>query len=241
MKTKRLMVLAVVLAAALSLPVGAKACIVKYSITVSADNGVNQAEQTFSGIGYTDADDRFIWVLDNQVSILDGFIESLKLTTKVDPEVGIEFGVRAGSSATTFNILSDVVSFDPLVNPTAYASAGITVTDRPAVSGAAITGLLLGGKTHQARYNGSSVFANLVDGFSIPSGTVSNSEEKGNDFSMFTINDTLTSIESEFNFKLSARDSASGTSNFVVVPEPATITLFIAAGVLSLIRKRRVG
>jgi hypothetical protein len=157
-----------------------------------------------------------------------------------DPEVGIEFGVRANSSATTFSILSEVVVFAPMVNPTAYASAGVTLTDRTPTAGATITGLFAGGKTHQARYNGSSVFANLVSGFSIGSGSQTNSEEYGNAFSMITINDTLTSIESEFKFTLSGKDSASGTSNFVVVPEPSSIIALVGGlGSLLAFRRRR--
>ena len=129
MKTKRLMILAVVLAAVLILPVGAKACLVNFSVTVSADNGVSQANQTFSGSGYTDAAGKFVWAL-APTAILDGSIDSLKLTMNADPEVGFEFGVRAGGSAMVVSFFSDVVYFDPMVNPMAYASAGITLTDR---------------------------------------------------------------------------------------------------------------
>jgi hypothetical protein len=229
------------LMAVLILPVGAKAGLV--SVTITATDGTNTAIQTFSSESVAVANGGFECVLVNEygpeISLFDGgAITSLKLTMDADPEVGVEFGVRAGGSTTTFNILSDVVSFDQLVNPKAYASAGVTLTDRPAVSGATITGLFPDGKTHQARYNGSSVFANLVNGFAIPSGTVTNSEENGNEFGMITINNTLTSIESEFYFNLSARDSASGTSTFVVVPEPATIAL-LGLGALSLIRRKR--
>ncbi len=236
---KKLIIFAIVLAAVLILPAGAKACLVNFSITVSADNGVNKADQIFSGSGSTDADGKLVWVLDSEVSILDGLIENLKLTLKADPEVGIEFGVRAGGTATTYAILSEVVSFDPMVNPAAYASAGVTLTDRITVPGATITGLFPEGKTHQARYNGSSVFANLVNGFAIPSGTLTNDEAKGSEFSVIPINDTLTSIESEFYFRLTARDSASGTSTFVVTPEPATIGLLGLGGLVLLHRKKK--
>lgn len=182
----------------------------------------------FSGEGRTDADGYFKCVLvDSDQAIGDAFIESLTLKINSDPEVGIEFGVRAGASATPFHILSDVVEFSPMVNPTASAMASVTLTDR-SPAGATITGLFPGGKTHQARYNSSAVFANLVNSFSIPSGTLT--KEEANSLSgSETINDTLSSIESESWFRLSAKDSAAGTSNFVVeevqIPEPATICL----------------
>ena len=232
MKTKRLMILAIVLAAVLILPVGAKACLVDYSVTVSADNGVSQVNQTFSGSGYTDADGKFVWALGAPTAILDGSIDSLKLTMNADPEVGFEFGVRAGGSAMVVSFFSDVVYFDPMVNPMAYASAGVTLTDRNN-NGATIIGLFPGGKINQASYNdGSTVFANLVDGFGISSGTWTASEAVPPSGSQI-INDTVSSIESDFHFKLSAGDSASGTSTFeVVVPEPATMCLLGLGGLL---------
>jgi hypothetical protein len=229
------------LAAVLILPVGAKACPV--SVTITATNEETGQSQVVTLGGETSLDiitGNSVWAIGSEVPILDGAIESFKLTVNVDPEVGIEFGVRAGGSATTFKILStdtEIVSFDPLVNPTAYASAGITLTDRTPTAGAAITGLFDGGKTHQARYNGSTVFANLVDGFSISSGTLTASEDKPLSGSQI-ISGTVTSIESEFRFTLSARDSASGTSTFEVVPEPATIAL-LGLGALSLIRRKK--
>jgi hypothetical protein len=236
------------LMAVLILPVGAKACPVY--VTVNANDGTRSFDQTFEGDAVAIAGGFECVLVDKDFTTFDypelssdedGAITYLRIFTKSDPEVGIEFGVRAGSSTTTYSISSGVLTFAAMVNPTAYASAGITLTDRITASGATITGLLPvsgGGKTHQALYNGSTVFANLVNGFTIPSGTVTHSEENGNEFSMITINDTLTSIESKFNFTLSARDSASGTSTFVVVPEPATIAL-LGLGSLTLLRRKR--
>lgn len=233
---KREHILAMVLAAVIILPVAVNACPVHITIVATNEAGQSQIA-TFGGVTSTDETGDSVWMLDHGVSILDGSIDSLKLTVNGDPEVGIEFGFRAGSSATTFDILSDVVTFAPMVDPIAYASAGVTLTDRVPTAGATITGLFAGGKTHQVRYNGSSVYANLVSGFSIPSGTLTASEAMPPTGSQI-INDTVTSIESEFYFKLSARDSASGTSTFEVTPEPATMCL-LGLGALSVIRRKR--
>ncbi|MGD0572799.1 MAG: PEP-CTERM sorting domain-containing protein [Sedimentisphaerales bacterium] len=241
MKTKRLMILAMVLAAVLILPVGAKASLIPVSnadavyVTITATNEAGQSQAITLG-GKTSLDGttgNSVWVLDNSVSILDGSIDSLKVTVNSDPEVDIEFGFKAGNSTLAYAIYSDVVTFDPLVNPTADASAGVTLTDR-GTPGATITGLFPGGKTFQATYNGSNVFANLVKGFSISGGTLTGSEDTPDQ----VINGTLTDIESEFYFKLSANDAASGTSTFEVVPEPATMAI-LGLGITVLISRRK--
>ena len=238
MKTKGLMILAIVLTAVLILPVGAKACLVTGTITVTATNDVASDTKIFDIKGETGSDGKFVWALDQEASILDGAIESLKLTTNSDPEVGIEFGVRAGGSATNYTISSDVVEFTSMTNPDAYASAGISLTDRTnSTPGATITGLFAGGKIHQARYNETTVWASLVDTFSVTGNTLTKSESKPLSGSEI-IDGTLTSIQSEFKFKLTAQDSAAGTSEFSVTPEPATICLMGLGAGLALLRKR---
>jgi len=232
MKAKHLIISVIVLAAVLIVPVGAKACWVSITATNGTDSSTVLYAGEIPGFDYTNDESQ-------QISLGGiGFIEKLNLYGKADPEIGVEFGLRAGSSATTFIVNSGLETFAALTNPGAYASAGITLTDRLGASGAMITGLFAGGKTNQAIYNSATVFANLVSGFSIGSGTQTNHEEKGNEFSKIAINDTLTSIESNFYFTLSAKDSASGTSAFIVNPEPATICL-LSLGALSLIRRKK--
>jgi len=223
MRTTHLVISAIVLAAVLILPVGTKACWVSITATnLTGSQTLNFTDDTLNG-GIENA------------QILEDTYFDLKLSSKADPEIGVEFGVRAGLSDTTFTVLSGMEIFTALTNPDAYASAGVTLTDRTP-SGATIKGLFAGGKTNQAMYNGTTAFANLVSGFSVSGSSLTKEEEYGNEFSMVPINDTLTSIESNFYFTLSARDAASGTSAFVVVPEPVTFTLL---GLGTLVLRRR--
>ncbi|OHB54314.1 MAG: hypothetical protein A2Y07_02595 [Planctomycetes bacterium GWF2_50_10] len=218
----------------LFLPAAADACLV--GITISASDGTNTASRNFAAEITGEGLQRVSLVDQDIVLFDDAAIEGLAIRLDEDPEVGIEFAVRAGNSETTFTITSEVLEFDALTNPSAYASAGVTLSDRTPTNGAAITGLFDGGKMHQAKYNGSIVWANLVGSFAVTNNTLTISESRpasGDEI----INDTLTSIESQFKFKLSAKDAAAGTSTFAVIPEPATMALLGLGGIGFLRRK----
>jgi hypothetical protein len=219
------------------------ACPIATTIRITATDGTDVGSSEFA-ITAPDAGNWFEWTLDGGRDIVGnngnvlGSIDYLKFKVLDDPATSVEFHVVAGSSATTFNIVADsATTFDPIINPEAYASAGISLTDRNQ-NGAAITGLYDGGKVYQALYNDSSVYANLVDSFTAGARkTVTQSEDRPIAGGTEIIEDTLFSIDSSFHFTLSANDSASGTSYFEVVPasgpipEPATMTLLVC-GVL---------
>ena len=166
-------------------------------------------------------------------------IDSMNLVVDFDPYVRLNFAVSAGAADTTFMLNSTLVSFPTIGNPLAYASAGMTITGNG--DGAWADGIYSTDKNYQAVYNGSTVFGNLVNSFSVElENTATSSERKpGTSGTWETIPGGVSSIQSHFNFVLSAGDSASGTSRFeLMIPEPATIGL-LGLGALSLLRKRR--
>ncbi|MCY2924073.1 MAG: PEP-CTERM sorting domain-containing protein [Planctomycetota bacterium] len=165
-----------------------------------------------------------------------GKITELSLQTDSEPYVNLKWAVEAGPTDTTFDFSTAVVSFSPLTNPQAYASAGVILTGDS--DGATITGLFDGGKIYQARYNGGTVYANLAGGFTVGADTTEFHGDRDPASGYRTIIGSVYSIESQMKFTLSAGDMASATSRFEVIPEPAT--LFALFGVaLPMLLKRR--
>ena len=195
---------------------------------------------------------QYNWALDEPVQILStqsgtvlGDLTDLGLTFNADPAVSLRFAVQAGPYGTNFTITSAVVTFDPISNPQAYATAAVTVTDENSDT-ATLTGKFAGNKAYEARYNGTGVvpgttWATLV---STPVVTAvsrsATASERRPAAGWEAINTTINSISSEFKFHLTPLDSASGTSKFevVAIPEPASLCLLALGGVAALRRRR---
>jgi hypothetical protein len=142
-----------------------------------------------------------------------------------DPVVNLHFSVLAGSSDTTFTISSAVVSFPAITNPEAVASSSLTLNDIDG-NGATLTGLESGGNVYKAVYNGGVSWAYLNSSYSFTNPYDSQVESNRDPTSGFSCPpDTITSIQSEYQFTLSANDQASGTSTFSVQPIPEPLTL----------------
>jgi len=155
-----------------------------------------------------------------------------------DPQIALGFAVTAGAADTTVTILSAVLSFDPLVNPDGAASAGVTLTETGGDPTASLVGLAGdAGSAYAAWYNvpPGTVFAEFVPGLTTDT-TIS---DDGNTGGWVSMGDTVVSMQAEYSFTLSAEDQASGTSNFLIVPEPAGLALAVLAGGLMLARRRR--
>jgi hypothetical protein len=206
-------------------------------ITVKASQGDQIATQQF--VVSTG------WSLPTSIALVGtggaqlGTIKMLDVLSNDDPYVNLHFSVEAGALDTTFDINSSLVSSIALVNPdSCFATAGVTLTSDE--NGASITGLFAG-RTYQARYNGGNVYANLVNGYSIAPDETVTASERSPAIGGQTILGSVSSIQSEFNFVLSANEQASGTSRFEVamLPEPATLSL-IALGAIGMLRRRRL-
>lgn len=174
----------------------------------------------------------------NLLATINGF--SVELDG--DPGVSLGFAVSAAAVDTHITVTSSTVAFAPLINPLAFATAAITVTDDDSSPlGASATGLFPGNLAYRATYNGATTFADLV----LPVTAATDSSAIGSGrfplAGMTVIAGAVSSISSQFDFLLSANDSASGTSRFNVVPEPSTLALGMigALGLAWLVRRRR--
>jgi MYXO-CTERM domain-containing protein len=188
-------------------------------------------------------------IIDQNNNNIIGTITQLSVVNNADstdtPNVqdaltSIGFAAFAGAEDTTFNLTASFINTGSVLDAALRATAGMTVTDNNA-NGATLTGGGAGGSFFNAAYNGGTTFADLVAGpfNAAPAGSNSGAQDFPAAPGAFdSIANPLTDIQAQFNFTLSANDSASGTSGFFSIPTPASATL-IALGGLAGLRRRR--
>jgi uncharacterized protein (TIGR03382 family) len=154
-----------------------------------------------------------------------------------DPQANVTFGVMANNTLTHFSITSGLVSFAPINPASGRASASMTVTD---LTGDGASAIGTGGFNYHAMYNGATPFANLLPGAVVAAPFSSNT---ANDafppVGFFPIAGPVSNMSSLYDFNLTANDSASGTSVYVIIPSPASGALLGLAGLAGLRRRRR--
>jgi len=165
-----------------------------------------------------------------------GYVDWLEAELVADPVASINFNLTAGSSDVTVTVSSATVAFSPLNNPAASAEAEVKLTDNGSSPATIET---TGGNSglFQAIFNGSSEYAELLGDSSVGGGDITFDEDTSG-----PIAGSVSSIQAQFAFELSAGDSASGSGVFTVVPEPTTAGLALCGCLLvtgSLRRRRR--
>ena len=202
---------------------------------------------------YDPATQTWTWTLPEAVEFWDGgaFLGSLDGfygEIVADPEVNLSFAVQSGPGDTDFYIASALLN-DPDMFPippeyaTGHAAASFSLTDFDGGS-ATLTGIGDTGGAYLAQYNGwagdpfggpqGTTFAEGI--FSMSAGFFETVTE---DFlhPETDIGETVDDMSSLVSFTLSAQDLASGTSSYVIVPEPGALAL-LALGCVVLLRRR---
>jgi len=169
-----------------------------------------------------------------------GAITSIEYFT--DPVVSLNFSVQAGGTTTTFMIASALLSFPTLNNPDGAASAAYSVSDFTG-NGATLTGIGDpggAGGAYLAQYNG---FAGTVSGTTFaelhqqiiagPFSTNTSTEEQPPGGGFQPISGAVNDMSALVSFTLTPFDLASGTTTYVIVPEPASLVpLMLGVGLL---------
>ena len=187
--------------------------------------------------------DRYNYTLPDEIVLSNGAVEIARLTDVTltyveDPQVHLSFSVTAGGAATNFTISSAVLSFPSISPAVGQATASLTVTDLGGGAGASASSA--SGSIYEAYYNGASVFASLLTSpVTAPASGMNLVSESSPMAGFSPIAGAVVDMSAQYSFTLSANDSATGTSTWIVVPSPAAAAMFSFAGVLGIARRRR--
>jgi hypothetical protein len=201
---------------------------------------------------YDPATQTWTWTLPEAVEFWDGgaflgSLDELDATVVGDPQVDLSFAVQSGPSDTVFFIASALLDYGGGARTT-RAGASFTLTDFDGGS-ATLTGIGDTGGGYLAQYNGwagdpfggpqGTTFAEGI--YSMNAGFFETVTEDFNypESGWAYIGEPVIDMSSLVSFTLSAQDLASGTSTYVLVPEPASLLLLAFGGVAAFGRRRR--
>lgn len=172
-----------------------------------------------------------------------GSIETLQAGFQADPQIDLAFSlVNTSAFPTTFTITTATIGFPGIANAQAVASASVTATNgQGSPAGVSTTGGYAGGtKSYQALYssttpaNSGTVFASLANNLSASLGA---STTEMSPLVGTTNIGTVYMMQTSYKFTLSPGDQASGTSTFVITPEPGSVLLLVIGGVFAIRRR----
>lgn len=257
MSTRKLFALLSIAALLFAAPI-AEAAIIGDIFTIEAVTPTGQHGSwslAFNSDWYDDETETLTWSLQDPIDIMDesnnvlATLDSAAVTIIQDPVVSLNFLVSTGGAATNFTVTSANLSFASIPNATARASGAVTITDNVG-DGGLIGGSFPNNETYRAYYNDignapatGTTFATLVPG--VASGAfdsaTSNDAFPAAGFSAVDENagilGAVSSMSSQWKFSVDAGSSASGTSTYVVIPEPTT-GLLMLGGFAVLLRRR---
>jgi hypothetical protein len=202
--------------------------------TGTIDTGLNWADI------YANPDTIYTWSMPSSMEIdlepgNTAYIDGLSIGVKADPRISFGFSASAGNSNTHFTFTSNLMLINPaLINAQGSASASVTI----GAPGGTLTGNYDGGtEAYRALYNGSQIFADLVN-TSTPVSWPGASGFVGST----PISGQVSSMQAMWDVTVSGGGSASGSSLFTIsgdtIPEPATIAL-LGLGAFSLFSRKR--
>lgn len=216
-----------------------------FSVTAESDEGTAVYELTMDGMGWQRTQDQWDWSSDEVIEVKADngstifTLSDVSLFFRADPQINLSFSVQAGNSDTAFTIASALLSFPTINNAQGQASSAFTVTDTNN-NGATLTGGNGDGNGYNTFYNGylSNLFVGQIPSVVVPAGTSSRSDSANYPANGYAaVGADVSDMSAQVKFSLTAKDLASGTTQYEIVPEPSALVL-LALGGLSMIRRK---
>jgi hypothetical protein len=222
-----------------------------FTITATDSSGRSGSYVVDQSMGVWSDNGTFSWSSSAPISIWDsshtvplgilnpagGTSPGSAITVLHDPQINLNFAVQAGGSSTDFTITSALLSFPTITDATGTASAGYSVSDLTG-DGVNLNAPSGSSGAYLAQYNGfvptGTTFFSAIDSVSAPAFSSNTVNDDSGETSVGT---PMTDMSVQISFSLSAFDLASGTTTYIVTPEPGSL-LMLAAGLCFAARRR---